>query len=274
MPGSGSTLRSTSSATIRPIPMRSLPRCSQSPSAWTNTARPPGAARSSASTSGRGFGVTARCSGSSPIAEHDPSVSVVLPVHNGERFLREALDSVLGQTFGDLELIVVDDGSTDSTPSILGLYPDSRLRVLTLPHVGLVEALNHGVGQARGRFVARMDADDVSLPSRLERQVELLDRRREAGLVATWVAVIDEQGRQVDQRVLPAQHVDLHRRLLLRNPFQHGSVMLRREVFDRVGAYRDDYGHNEDYDLWRRVARAYELATVPEVLYRYRVHEG
>jgi glycosyltransferase involved in cell wall biosynthesis len=193
-------------------------------------------------------------------------------VHNGERFLREALDSVLGQTYRDLELIVVDDGSTDSTPSILSSYADERLHVIALPRVGLVEALNRGVGRARGRFIARMDADDGSLPLRIERQAELLDRRGEVGLVATWVAVVDEQGREVERRVLPGRHADLRRRLLLRNPFQHGSVMFRREVFDRVGPYRDDYGHNEDYDLWRRVARTYELATVPEVLYRYRVH--
>jgi hypothetical protein len=107
---------------------------------------------------------------------------------------------------------------------------------------------------------------------RLERQVELLKRRPRVGMAATWVAVVDEEGRELRRHVLPPEHDDLVRRLLLRNPFQHGSVLLRRAALDASGGYRDDYGANEDYDLWRRLARAWELACVPEVLYRYRVH--
>jgi glycosyltransferase involved in cell wall biosynthesis len=199
-------------------------------------------------------------------------VSVLLPVRNAERFLREAVDSVLGQTLADLELVVVDDGSTDGTAAILASYDDPRLRVLSSPGDGLVCALNHGLEHGRAPYVARMDADDVSLPQRLERQVDLLEREPRLGLVATWVSVIDAAGRELREHVLPERHGDLARRLLLRNPFQHGSVVLRRSVLDRVGPYRGDYGHNEDYDLWRRLARVAELGCVPETLYRYRVH--
>jgi hypothetical protein len=117
-----------------------------------------------------------------------------------------------------------------------------------------------------------MDADDVSLAQRLERQVDLLEREPRLGLVATWVAVIDAAGRELREHVLPYRHGDLVRRLLLRNPFQHGSVVLRRSALDRAGSYSDDYGHNEDYDLWRRLAGVAELGCVPETLYRYRVH--
>jgi glycosyltransferase involved in cell wall biosynthesis len=202
------------------------------------------------------------------------TVSVVLPVRNGERFVREAIESILRQTYADLEVVVVDDGSTDGTVAVLTSLGDDRLRVLRQEAAGLVVALQRGVAEARAAFVARMDADDVSEPERIERQVELLRLRPRAGMVATWVAVIDEDGREVRHEVLPEAHEDLVRRLLLRNPFQHGSVLMRRDALEEVGGYRADYGANEDYDLWRRLARSWELACVPEVLYRYRVHAG
>jgi glycosyltransferase involved in cell wall biosynthesis len=202
------------------------------------------------------------------------TVSVVLPVRNGERFVREAIESILRQTYADLEVVVVDDGSTDGTVEVVTSLGDDRLRALRQEAAGLVVALQRGVAEARAAFVARMDADDVSEPERIERQVELLRLRPRAGMVATWVAVIDEDGREVRHEVLPEAHEDLVRRLLLRNPFQHGSVLMRRDALEEVGGYRADYGANEDYDLWRRLARSWELACVPEVLYRYRVHAG
>jgi len=202
------------------------------------------------------------------------SVSVVLPVRDGERFVHEALESVLRQTYSDLEVVVVDDGSTDGTGDVLAGLRDERLRVVRQEPTGLVAALQRGLAEARAPLVARMDADDVSEPERLERQVDLLARRPRVGMAATWVAVIDEDGRELRREVLPSAHQDLARRLLLRNPFQHGSVLLRREAIEAIGGYRADYGANEDYDLWRRLARSWELACVPEVLYRYRVHPG
>jgi glycosyltransferase involved in cell wall biosynthesis len=202
------------------------------------------------------------------------TVSVVLPVRDGEPFLREALESVLRQTHADLEIVVVDDGSTDGTAETLAAVRDPRLRVFRQPADGLVSALRRGLAESRGALVARMDADDVAEPRRIERQVELLDRRPRVGMAATWVAVIDERGRELRREVLPSDDRDLSRRLLLRNPFQHGSVVVRREALEAAGGYRDDYGANEDYDLWRRIAASWELACVPEVLYRYRVHSG
>ena len=195
-----------------------------------------------------------------------------MPVRDGERFLGKALESILEQTLDDFELIVVDDGSTDATGEILRSYADARLRVVDQPRLGLVAALNRGLGAARGRFLARMDADDISLPTRLERQLELLERTHGAGLAATWYEVIDEEGRVLETVVLPLAHDDLVRRLLLRNPFKHGSIMLRSEILASVGGYRDAYGANEDYDLWRRIAGRSRLLVVPEVLYRYREH--
>jgi glycosyltransferase involved in cell wall biosynthesis len=199
------------------------------------------------------------------------TVSVLLPVRDGERYLREALDSLLGEA-GDFEVVVVDDGSTDATPKILRSYADERLRVVGQGRKGLVAALNRGVEETRGATIVRMDADDVSLPSRLERQQAVIDADERIGLVGCGIETIDGEGRATGSWLLPEDDAGLRRRLLLRNPFAHGSVAIRRAALEAAGGYSGDYGANEDYDLWRRIAREWCLAAVPEVLYRYREH--
>jgi glycosyltransferase involved in cell wall biosynthesis len=199
------------------------------------------------------------------------TVCVLLPVRDGARFLREALDSVLGGG-GTFELVVVDDGSTDATPEILSSYDDERLRVVRQGREGLVAALNRGLRETRSATVVRMDADDVSLPSRLERQQAVLAADHRVGLVGCGVETIDAEGRTTGSWLLPEDDPGLRRRLLLRNPFAHGSVAIRRAALDAAGGYDVRYGANEDYDLWRRIAREWRLAAVPEVLYRYREH--
>ncbi|HEX6702082.1 MAG TPA: glycosyltransferase [Gaiellaceae bacterium] len=195
---------------------------------------------------------------------------MILPVRDGDPFLRDALESVLAQTLAEFELLVVDDGSTDGTAAILLEVQDDRLRVLRQEPLGLVAALNLGIAEARAPYLARMDADDVSLPERLERQVAYLDARPRVGLVVAGVVTMDGDARIV----LPDDDAALRRRLLLRNPFAHGAVAVRVEALARAGGYRADYGANEDYDLWRRIARDWELGAIPEVLYRYREHPG
>ncbi|HYZ77605.1 MAG TPA: glycosyltransferase [Gaiellaceae bacterium] len=199
-----------------------------------------------------------------------PLISVLLPVRDGAVFLREALESVLAQTLAEFELLVVDDGSEDETPAMLAAVADERVRVLRQERLGLVAALNRALGEARAPLLARMDADDVSLPERLERQVDYLEARPRVALVVTGVETI---GRTATV-VLPDDDAALRRRLLLRNPFTHGAVALRAEAVWRAGGYRADYGANEDYDLWRRIARTWELGAIPDVLYRYREHPG
>jgi glycosyltransferase involved in cell wall biosynthesis len=190
----------------------------------------------------------------------------VLPVRNGERFLGEAIESIRGQTD---ELIVVDDGSTDSSA---GIAAGLGATVLRQEPLGLVAALTRGIERSSAPYVARMDADDVSLPERLERQVAFLEANPHVAFVVPGVEVIDEAGTRMDEVVLPADDASLRRRLLLRNPFTHGSVVLRRTALEAAGGYRADYGANEDYDLWRRLAHGWELAAVQEILYRYRRH--
>ena len=189
-------------------------------------------------------------------------------MRDGAAFVREAVESVLGQTLRDFELLVVDDGSSDETAAILAEIGDERLRVVRQERLGLVEALNRAISEARAPLLARMDADDVSLPGRLERQVAYLQERPRVALVVTGVETI---GRDATV-ILPDDDAALRRRLLLRNPFTHGSVVVRADAVAQAGGYRPDYGANEDYDLWRRIAREWELGAIPEVLYRYREH--
>ncbi|MDX6482887.1 MAG: hypothetical protein QOE95_658 [Gaiellaceae bacterium] len=197
-------------------------------------------------------------------------VAVLLPVRNGERYLRQAVDSMLGQTFRDFELVVVDDGSTDGSAALAEAVDDARLRLVRQEPLGLVEALRRGLAETTAPLVARMDADDLSLPTRLERQLAALVG--DVVLVGCGFEAIDEDGRVTGSWLLPGDDAALRRRLLLRNPFAHGSVVFRRDAVVQAGGYRADYGANEDYDLWRRLARDGRLAARPEVLYRYREH--
>ena len=196
-------------------------------------------------------------------------VSVVMSVFNGERFLLEAVDSILGQTYGDLELIVIDDGSTDGSSAILeqrGLE-DPRLRIFHQANVGLTRSLNRGVGLATGEYIARMDADDIADPTRIERQVAFMDAHPDVGLLGTGYREIDAEGRVLGVKAFPMVDDRTLRATLIRyNPFFHASVMLRREVFAAVGLYDPALALVEDYEMWFRVARRFRLANLMEPL--------
>jgi glycosyltransferase involved in cell wall biosynthesis len=203
----------------------------------------------------------------------DPVVSIVMPVYNGERYLPQALASIEQQSFSDWELIAIDDGSTDGSRDLL-VSAASRDRRVTVVHQGrggLAAALNAGIDTARGRYIARMDCDDVSLPHRLARQVALLDGRPSVALVGSSYEVIDGAGRPLGVFQAVSEHDDIAREMYVRNPYGHGTVMMRREV--AVEGYRAG-NTDADYELWIRLMRRYRLANVPEVLYRWRVAPG
>ena len=203
-----------------------------------------------------------------------PQVTVLLPVRDGARWLGEALQSVLAQTFGDWELVVVDDGSTDDTPRILAEFAqrDSRIRVIRQEPLGLVVALNRGLAEARGALLARLDADDVARPQRLEQQVSHFSRHPEAGLLGSWAERIDDAGRPKGLLKPETEPARLGRTLMRANPFVHSSVMFRTELARRLGGYRPAFRAAEDYDLWLRLAENATIANLPEVLIQYRWH--
>ena len=203
-----------------------------------------------------------------------PAVSVLMAVRDGAPWVAEAVASVLGQTAGDLELIVVDDGSTDATPELLAKVRDERLRVDRRPAAGLTPALNRGLALARGPLVARLDADDLALPERLARQRDFLAAHPDVGLLGGGVRELDAGGREVAVRVPPASDAALRSALIRRNPFIHSAVMVRRALVERVGGYDESVPVAQDYDLWMRLARVTRLASLPEVMVVRRLLPG
>ncbi len=199
-----------------------------------------------------------------------------MPVCNRIRFLSEAVESILEQTFEDLELIVVDDGSTDGTAELLDNYrqSDSRVLIHRRHHRGLVASLNEGCSLARGRYVAIMHADDVAFTERLERQVEYLAAHAHLAVLGTGHTLIDADGVHQGEASYPTTTDEIARRLVSKNCIAHPTVMFRKATIDRVGTYRAAFFPCEDYDLWLRVSETFPLANLQEALLAYRLHEG
>ena len=201
-------------------------------------------------------------------------VSVVMPAQNGAAFVEQALESALSQTLAELELIVVDDHSTDATPAILSAAArrDARVRVLECAGSGVVAALNQGCAAASAPYVARLDADDIALPDRLERQTALLDAHADVGLVGGAHFAIDGSGRRRATHRIPTADAALRTRLSHYNVFVHSSVTFRRAAFAQAGGYR--LAEAEDYDLWLRISERWSLAGVATPVLEYRQHAG
>jgi hypothetical protein len=205
-----------------------------------------------------------------------PAVTVLLPAHNAERFVAQSVESVLGQTFRDFELLAMDDGSTDATGSILDSFArrDSRVTVFHEPKQGLIATLNRGLRLARGKFLARQDADDESLPDRFRCQIEFLEAHPAVGVVGTAITVINTQGHPVRSHAYPLSNAEIKEWLKSGSAFAHPAVMMRAEALGGIGEYRKAFEHGEDYDLWLRLAEHWEMANLAEPLLRYRQHES
>jgi glycosyltransferase involved in cell wall biosynthesis len=201
-------------------------------------------------------------------------VSVLMGVWNGAPQVREAVESILGQTMGELELIVIDDDSTDETPAILGSLKDPRLRVTRRPRGGLTSALNAALGQARAPLLARLDADDLALPERLERQLAFLERHADVGLLGTGAREVEANGRPVALLRPPTGDAEIRRALIRANPFVHSSIVMRRAVVERAGGYDETFPVAQDYDLWMRLSRVTKMANLPDLLVVRRLLPG
>lgn len=202
----------------------------------------------------------------------DPLVSVVLPVYNCSRYVATAIESILGQTFGDFELIILDDGSTDRTAQIVRQYTDRRILHVTQSNRGLAQTLNRGIELARGKYIARHDGDDISLPDRLIRQVEYLEAHPDCGLLGTWSVIWENEKETPRGHHHPCDNGELQLRMLFDTFLVHSSVMMRRAALDISGVYSTDPQRNppEDFDLWLRLIRHCGVANIPEVLLIYR----
>ncbi len=207
-----------------------------------------------------------------------PKISVLMSVYNSAAFLEEAVDSILSQTFSDFEFIIVNDGSTDESGDILANLAEKDKRIQLIENeenIGLTRSLNKGLAQAKGEYIARMDADDISFPQRLEKQVAYLEKHAKVGLVGSQYDLCDADGKvTASGERLPENNLSIQWRLLFRNSFIHSSVMIRRRALELVeDNYNVELPYAQDFELWSRVARISRVANLPEVYVYLREHD-
>lgn len=206
--------------------------------------------------------------------ENLPIISIVMPVYNGASYIEDALCSILGQSFGDFELIIVDDGSTDDTLDIIQDYSDKRIILKHCQH-DYIETLNYGISIAKGNYIVRMDADDKMYPDRLSEQYLFMEKHREIDVCGSWAKAF---GLSDDLLVTPENNIDIQAELLLHNALIHPSVIIRREAMDEFlkrknihALYDKKYHYAEDYKLWIDFALSgFRLANIPKNLLLYR----
>jgi len=195
-----------------------------------------------------------------------------MPVFDAARYVGDAVRSVLAQTFADFELLVIDDGSADTSAEVVQSFRDPRIRLVRHErNLGLTPTLNRGLSLATGELVARQDADDLSEPDRLARQVAFLDAHDDTALVGTWYRKIDAEGRITAERRLPVRDAELRWAMLSYCPIVHSAATFRHDAVMTLGGYDERFVYAQDFDLWSRVTRHHRVANVPEALVRYRV---
>ncbi|MBD3883569.1 glycosyltransferase [Phormidium tenue FACHB-886] len=204
-----------------------------------------------------------------------PLVSVIMPVYNAERFVAAAVESILGQTFEDFEFLIIDDGSTDRSRSILERYAvrDARIRLISRPNTGYTVALNELLQLAQGEFVARMDADDIAQPDRFRLQVTRLQQEPDLVCLGGAHGMIDEKGRWLTCLAMPETNAEIQALALAgHTPINHPCVMMRRSAVLQVGGYDPALAPCEDLDLWLRLGEIGRLANLKEMVLKYRLH--
>ncbi len=206
----------------------------------------------------------------------NPVVSVLMSVYNDDRFLKAAVESILAQTYADLEFVIVDDGSSDGTAEILRSFKDDRIKIaVSKRNWGLTASLNRGLRSCRGRFLARIDSDDIADPQRIRRQVDFLEKRADVGIVGSSRLLVDESGQIVGRSNPPTDDLAIRWKSLLGNPFGHPTVMLRMELLKRYRLQYDrSYRTAQDYELWTRLLRVTRGANLQEPLVHYRLRNG
>lgn len=205
-----------------------------------------------------------------------PKISVIMSVYNGSAFLQESIESILNQTFADFKFIIIDDCSTDNSGDIITEYAEKDPRIVLVKNqenIGLTKSLNKGLKIAQGKYIARQDADDVSLPERFEKQVAYMEAHPSVALVSSGVEYIDETGKKLGNHIPPEDPIVLRWQFLFKNPLRHSTVLWCRELIDnKVGNYDPHFICCQDYDLWTRIFECFTVDTLPLILVQMRRH--
>ena len=203
---------------------------------------------------------------------HNPLISVILPVYNSEKYIYKSINSILQQTFTKFELLILNDGSNDSSQEIINSFDDERIRLFSHENIGLAATLNKGINLSKSDLIARQDADDISHPNRLELQFIYRQNKPECNLLGTAAQISD--GEKLVNRYMypPLNDMDCKFQILFKNCFIHTSVMIRKSIFKKVGVYSlsKDRRFAEDYDLWSRIARLSKVSNLIDTLVYYR----
>lgn len=203
------------------------------------------------------------------------NISVVMSVYNGERYLVEAIDSILNQTYSDFEFIIINDCSTDKTAEILQSYNDARIKIINNDeNLRLPASLNKGLRLAKGKYIARMDADDIALPDRFEKQISYLEKNQEVAVIGGSLIVFNEQEGEIYTQKADCNEL-LDKYYLIPSPILHPTAMLRKSMtVDEGYFYNEKYTSAQDYDLWLRIAKKHKINNIADIVLKYRVHSN
>ncbi len=197
-----------------------------------------------------------------------------MPVYNGEKYIRETIESVLNQTYTGFEYIIIDDGSTDTTKQIITSFSDERIILVEANHGGIVQALNLGLKESQGQYIVRIDADDVCVSHRFETLLTYMEEHSNVVVCGSWATKINKDGEmRGGLQYPPVEDVAIRKYAILHNPFIHPSVIVRKKVISQVGGYRN-FKHNEDYELWTRILKVGAGHNIPKDLILYRIHDN
>lgn len=202
-----------------------------------------------------------------------PKVTVLVPVFNAEKYLKESLESILNQYYKNLELLIINDGSTDNSANIVHSFSDHRIRLIhNGENKGLIRTLNYGLELAKGTYIARHDADDIAIIDRIEKQVNFLDENPDIDLIGGYAELIDEKGNPFTTIQVPTNYEDILKTIYNVNCFIHPSVMYRASTARAIGGYHISAIYAEDYDLWLKFIERSKVVNLAEKLVRYRIH--
>ena len=206
----------------------------------------------------------------------EPKVTVLMPVYNEEKYLPESIESILSQTFKNFDFLIIDDGSTDNSEKIIRSYNDSRIQILLNgKNIGIVKTLNKGLKLSKGKYIVRMDADDVSLPERLEKQITYMEENPETGVLGCNIRNVDKNLNFISENLRPITHYQNLWKLLYKTNMMHPTVVFRKSVLSKNGYnYNSKFKRCEDYELWSRLAYVTVIEQIPDILVMRRHHEG